>query len=339
MDNQNWSLQQVIYRATHQWQVLMALGLVGALLGAMIAWVAPTPYQAVRQLYVAVNMNGVYRNPDDYKNSLLTSLRDLAFTRDVLKPVLTSLREQDPAWNTVSIEDFEEMLQAQWRTAGIWDFVARAPTAAMADQAADAWSATVFEVVQTALIQALVLQQVQTDLYLVSEQKAALTAYQSRLEEVQTRLTLERVNLLTLRQEALELNSRWQLMALVSQATGFDQLWQTLLEQMPDPQAPASDYIPWINQVLTSIETELVLLPGKLADVQNQRQELATDYLQALKRSRGLTVDLYVEEATQAGHAAQAVRPLGALVLTGGILGLLAGLVWVLARLHLRIEG
>jgi len=193
-----WSFREELFAAMHRWQIIVLFCLAGSLLGWLLSWVWPSPYQASKELFVGLNPSASTRtglsiqppnlpvaSANDYKNWQMASLNTVIFTDAVISDTLTRLRFLDPYWNTVDQEGLAAMLRVYWRNAGKWRLAAEHPDPQRAADAVVVWETVVVERVHQAVEQSQAAQQLDLQLQAAN---TALAQTQANL----TSLTLQR---------------------------------------------------------------------------------------------------------------------------------------------------
>ncbi|GAJ00052.1 unnamed protein product, partial [marine sediment metagenome] len=104
--------------------------------------------------------------------------------------------------------------------------------------------------------------------------------------------------------------------------------WMALLDEQPDENASPEAYIEWIDQISAIIDNELLLLEPRIERLNAERSHLESQYSQASKNSLGLSPNITVEELRNIPPIR--LRPIGNLVLIGGIIGFSS---WILLQL------
>ena len=190
--SKHWSLPEELYRALHQWPLILAFCLVGALLGWAVARVWPSSYRATANLYVALNpyrayedsnfvanANPKYSNLDDYKNWQMAQLQSVIFQDEMIEETLEKLESKGEFWLKADSDKLRDMLSTQWRSPGTWGLVAEGNDRKNTKQAANVWSQVVLTHVNAAVSAA-------REAILVDEELQALTAelVQLRLQRI-----------------------------------------------------------------------------------------------------------------------------------------------------------
>jgi capsular polysaccharide biosynthesis protein len=150
----NWTVREEILSLSQRWYWLVSAFLAGSLLGWGISWILPPVYQAQIELFVAINADTEFTNPDDYKNWQMGQLDAFIMSAGVIQEVLSQLKGLDSGWEGHTAQDLRSMLSVRWRNAGQWRLVATASDAAKASRLAQVWSEVVFERVSEALVHA-----------------------------------------------------------------------------------------------------------------------------------------------------------------------------------------
>lgn len=345
-----WSLRDEILEITHRWYLVLAFVLSGALLGWGVGYILPSASRATLDLYVGLN---AYRSPydsyaeslsgqsfrlvDDYKNWQMEQLSDLVRSEDFVETTLSRLREQDPRWNSVPASEFRAMVSALWRNAGEWHLVAEADHPDLAKQAVEAWSAVVVENVNTAVDH--------------SKQVVALDIQMTSLAEARTKNELRQEVLTYVHSELsawqADLSSRspdqqvpsldhWKLLGTVAQAADWEPTWVHLLDATPAAGSFPEGYIPWIDQVLGTIDQELAVIPGQISILDEGFEQLESQYKNETTSSFGLASTLVVEEIDDQAPKVEAIRPQATLALVGGAIGFLMWVLWAFRNIERR---
>ncbi|MEW5870935.1 MAG: hypothetical protein AB1894_16800 [Chloroflexota bacterium] len=340
--NKYWSLREEIYKATHQWTIIIIFLGLGCLLGWLSAYIWPSYYRAAVNIYIGLNPYRAfsdanflavalpkYSNIDDYKNWQMSQLEAAIFLDEILQATLEKLQGQDPYWQDKDVQALASMLEAEWRSAGTWSLIARDPDELHAAQAADAWSDVAIHRVQEAIISARNTFMIDQEMQALANEAAKASARQHSLSFSQAELLEWQKNTSqSSSNEPLSPFERWRVLSLGESLAQFTPLWQDILRDQPEPDAPASTYSPWVDRVTGLMQTEIDSLPIQAAELEDQRQQLKQEYFLQADHSLGLSATLTVE-GLQALEP-ERVRPTGLLTILGGVIGLL---IWLLSRL------
>jgi hypothetical protein len=328
-----WNLRIETLNAAHRWYVVMLFVLVGSLIGVAIAYLYPAPYRAESSLHVAYSADVHLRNPDDYKNWQMEQLNILILSPAVLQETRERLATQSDHWDAVSLNNLDQNLHVYWRNAGEWQLVAEAGTPEQAQVLVNTWEQVILEQIKEASDHASTTLELSTRVDNLNNQLLDVRQRALELEQISQSLQewIQSVGDTALNQP-LETRTRWFLLAQVAAAARWNPEGKALIEFAPPADAPASDYIPWLEKTLAFIEQEL-------ASLQPQEDQLATEYEQEYAQwyqerdaSQGLTAYLVVKPLEGQRAQVQAVRSTGMMAFVGGLLGLLAWMLVWLAR-------
>jgi hypothetical protein len=169
------------------------------------------------------------------------------------------------------------------------------------------------------------LLEAQTRLEQLAEMKVALVQWQEQVKG-------------TSGAAALDPLERWWLMSLVSQAVGLNLGWQSLLDSIPPPEAVEEEYIPWVEQVIITIEVESEAIATQIKELDRQSEILQSEWQLALQDSDGLAATLMVEQLSDMGPGLRQSRSIFSAALVGGMLGILLWGVIALFKINWRSE-
>lgn len=329
----NWTIREEILSLSQRWYWLVAAFLLGGLFGWGISWILPSSYQAQVELYVAINADTQFTNPDDYKNWQMGQLDAFILSDSVIQSLLSQLIRLDSDWEGLTVQDLRSMLSVRWRNAGKWRLVVTAHDAETASTVAQVWRDAVFDQLSEALIHANRFVQLDRELDTLD--------YELLLTREQT-LGLKQANdaLISWREERLQSQNsasvsqieRWHLQSLVARLSLQDRAAQDFLEDMPPPQAEVQDYIDWVEPLLVRFEESLRVQEEWERDLLARQADLDSLWAEEEKMAQGLSAYLHIEPLTNAGVSVQAERTPAMAALVGGFLGMIG---WVVAHLSM----
>ena len=337
-----WSLREELYDIFHQWPLIILYFAVGCLLGWGASSLLPTSYRATSQIFVSLNpyraytdSNFValakpkYSNIDDYKNWQMAELESLIFLDEVLEKTLEELQRTDPYWERMDVNQFGEMLDAEWRSAGAWSLIAQGVNPELVESAVRAWSQVALKSVSDANQAALRTFMIDEELKGTIEDRIAAESRLRTINIVSDELGKWKQNTQkSASKQPLELNDRWYLQSLAATAADFSPGWLALLDGLPSETAPASAYTDWIVQILAFMEREALVLEGETTALKEQQALLEDQYQLVFQQSKAISPNLVVEELKQL--PTKSLRPSPVFALIGGIIGLF---VYLLVRL------
>lgn len=327
----NWNLRTEILEISHRWPLPFIAFLIGSLLGIGISFLLPSPYRAESDLYVAYNADAVYRNPDDYKNWQLGELEAFTFSEHILAETLDRLKAQDSYWENATTKKLRTTLYTYWRNAGKWRLVAENSDPKHTTQLVRTWREVIIDEVTGATSQAAVMLDLSNQIQSVLNSKVAVDMQLSELTQMNEALQTwveeaEGQNA----QRPLETLERWHLQTVVTRFAAYNPVVLPLLEEIPPSDAPAQDYLPWVEKFAAVVEDDLAIAQEQSTALTKQHDELTRSWEQASDASHGLTAFLVVEPLSENDLAAKPARLTSQLALVGGLLGVLIwGLFWL----------
>jgi len=199
----DWSLREALLAAAHAWHIVLIFGVVGALVGALLSLIWPSPYEAVTALYVGISpcctteanktsdqFKPPITNVDDFKNWQMESLNAIIFMDPVSDETLGNLKQSDPYWENVRTDDLKKWLSIYWRNAGKWQLIATHPDPLRASQAVQAWEAVAIHHLTSAVDASARKTVIEMELQSAMDayNQAQSSADQDQLESMQGRL-------------------------------------------------------------------------------------------------------------------------------------------------------
>ena len=339
-----WNIRTEILLAAHRWYWVVFCFIVGALLGWMTSLIWPAPYRAVQDVYVGLNAYRAtkdlyvakvaeeqFRNLDDYKNWQMSQLNSLALSDEYLTETLIRLQEIDQNWQEVGLPELRSMLAIAWRNTGDWHFSAQAENPVWATQAVSVWSEVVTEKVALAVEASRQLVVIDAELQTVSNELVDLGTRKILLQETQKAVrewqALLRSNMT---EQSLPPPNHWALVSLVANAASWNIGWISLMEDAPPLGSVSEEYLSWMERVDEMIDAELSAIPAQISALTSKQGSLNSEYANSADDSKALSANLDVRilntEKPQLTH----LRETGAMIMVGGILGLLVwGIGWL----------
>ena len=344
-----WSLREEILQITHRWPDIIIFCLLGSLIGLVISFCLPSPNRATKEMYVGLNIYqatedrnasefaGInFTNPNDYKNWQMANLNSLIYMDSIINETLIRLKSIDPYWSNLDQKVFAGMLHAYWRNAGKWRLVAENANPRYASQAVLTWEDVVVNHVHNAIYESQKVMILDKQLDSLTQTQAELISKSAEFSQIRESLISWRTNanvrdLDNPANDSDRINIRQLVEQIVAEGSG-----QGLLDAYPTPEAPLQDYIVWLDNVLPSLDEQLRIVQTQIAVLEDKKNEISQIYADSSRKSLGLSANLQVDKITTTQPELTVVRPIGMLVLIGGILGLILwSIVW-LTRISLR---
>ncbi len=335
--NAGWSLRDDLLLAAHRWYQVLGFCLAGALIGALVAYLAPTPYRASRELYVGLNVEQaaqdrsaaqqaglVFLNANDYKNWQMASLNSVVFMDPIIDETLARLQAINPYWTVVGREELARMLHVYWRNAGKWRLVAESPLPDRAIEAVLVWQDVLVDHVHAA----------------VAEANHALTI-DAQMQGLAPTLAEAQADWLTLTRAQNALQTWLAGQSAKPPAAPLDPTERAALEQIlaelpaelapgrpPAPTLPRRALLAWLEAAQTSLARAATDAQAHSHALETQYQALATQFSQASQASLGLSPELLVQKLSRTRVYLDPVRPFGVMMLVGTLLGWAAWALW-----------
>jgi hypothetical protein len=325
-----WDLRSEILEVSHRWPQVFIAFLLGCLLGWGAAFLFPSPHRAETELYVAYNGDAIFRNADDYKNWQLGELEAYIVSNDVLGETLHRLQQLDPYWKDVSNAGLRPHLNTYWRNAGRWRLVAEWRGKERAEQLSQVWTQVILENTRQAAVHAAQVLTLGNQLDAASRSSLDLKLSTVQLTQVRAALQTWRDAYGSASSAPIDTLSRWRLQFLVGSVAGLLPAELDLSTQLPPPEASVTDYLPVVDQAITSLDGQLAILQTQAKDLNDQQAALTSQWKEESAASHNLTSNLQVESLSGKESAALPVRPISQMAVVGGVLGVLVwGLIWL----------
>ncbi len=319
--------------------MLLAAIVIGSLLGWGLSYLWPSYHRATSQIYIALNpyrkfsdtifealANPKYSNLDNYHYWQMSQLGSAIYLDSFMEPTIARLRENDPYWKAIDLNQLRGMLDSEWRSSGNWALSANHLDPTYAKMAASVWSdvvvAQVAEAVAASRQAFMIDQQLQageTERLQATLRIEDLLATHQALEEWQTSANDFD------QEEPLAPEERWRLLALVSAPAKFTPGWMKALENQPAANASVNEYLNWIEQIQLILQTETATLENHIDTIDQLQTGLKNQYTVESTASLSLSPNIEVQRKEDLG--VRQVRPSSTFVLVGGIIGLLTALL------------
>lgn len=259
----------------------------------------------------------------------MSELESLMFLDEVLDKTLTELQSTDPNLNTTDIDQFQEMLDAEWRSAGTWSLIVEGSNPEQAERVVQTWSQVTLESVSDSTKAALRTFMIDEELKNTIKGRAdaesrlrILKTLGAELQEWTKNTSKSQTN------QPLDLDERWYIESLAAGAADFSPGWLALLDKQPNDEEPGSAYLIWIAQILEFIDRETLVLEGEIVALKEQQSFLEDQYMLEFQKSKGISPNLVVEELRHL--PTKQLHPARIFALIGGIIGFF---LWIFVRL------
>jgi hypothetical protein len=345
--NEEWSLREYILNLMHRWYVIAAFFLAGALLGWLASLLWPPLYRAHMDLYLGIN---AYRGPrdryivnvaqdelsslDDYKNWQMEQVNILAFDDQFLADTLERLQAEDEYWDAKTTEDLYFNLHGSWRNAGRWHLTAEFGQQNASIQAVETWAQVIDERLSEAILHSRQVVILDTSMVAIVDQLTDLQVRQGALVQVEANLETARQELdAGSADEPWGPFSQWHLLSQATLASDWNPGWVDLLEAYPASDAFTNEYLVWVARAISLVEADLDVLPAQIASMETEYDALAEQYTEEVAQSRALSAAMDIDLPADISPQVELVRPSSTLMLVGGILAVLANLLFEIVRI------
>jgi len=341
---EEWVLRDEILAAFHRWPLILVFILVGSLLGLAFAFLWPSsyranielsiefnPYRALDDLYVPEFTKAEFRNVDDYKHWQMSQLSLLVSSDFYLKETLNRLRKIDSYWDSIEVPELRQMLNAQWRNAGLWLLTADIDSSLRASEAVETWTDVILEFTDQAISNSRELFNIELSLRSINDELVEFQLNQTALEEIKGNLNELAITLRAAQSdEQMSQTDRMRLFNLIDQANVNNPGRQILLDDIPDPNAPSSEYLNWVEQAIGNIDQEIDSIIVSVQFLQDEISMTNSEWEAGLQSAQGLSATLSLASVQEDQPQVKQVQPYSLAALVGAMLGLL---VWFLVFL------
>ena len=339
-----WVLWDEILAALHRWPVIVAFALAGTLLGLVFAYFWPSSYRANAAISVELNPYRVlddryipeftkaeFRNIDDYKHWQMLQLSIVVKSDPYLNETLNRLREMDPYWDSIEIQDLREMLDANWRNAGQWLLVADAENSLRAVEALETWRDVILNLTNASIAHSRELFNLELTLRSLNDELVKNQLQQAALEETLDGL-IDALNELNNAEGDFPLSEpdRDDLFTLANQMAELTSGGHVIVEEFPDDGAPISDYLTWVERAILIVEKDND--SSKVADavLNEQISRVTSEWESGIQEAQGLSATLSLKKPQAREPEVRQVRSYSLAALIGTLVGLL---LWILVFL------
>jgi hypothetical protein len=206
-----------------------------------------------------------------------------------------------------------------------------------ASQAVDAWSIVVKQRVEEAIHSAEEILLVEAEIQAAAENRAQDNALKDELLATRRNLEKWRASLDGLPpDQPLDPAERKSLLSILSSEIDINPRLASLLQELPDEGAPVAGYQAWVSDMMPALSEAIADLEQSLATLEAEQTDLSVRYASEMQKSLGLAPSLVVEGMDQLSP--KPIRPVGLIILIGGVIGLLAWILWQIFRISNRFQ-
>ncbi|MGB7096303.1 MAG: hypothetical protein WBD62_16790 [Anaerolineales bacterium] len=341
-----WVLRNEILAALHRWPVIVVFSLAGAMVAMVATFFWPSPYRANVEISVELNpyrilddqylpafTNAEFRNIDDYKHWQMLQLSIVVLSDPYLSETLNRLREIDPYWDSIDQQDLRQMLEAEWRNAGLWLLSANADTQARAADAVETWREVILNLTQDTIASSQDLFSLELTLRSLNDQLVENQLHTAVLEDSLLILGDYANEFYAQEQDALTSNQVHQeLFAIATQLAELLPGDQQVIINFPEQDSLAGDYLTWIEQTIPQVKDQIRSLQMENDLLIEEISNVSSQWEASLQEAQGLAATLRLENRLNTQPEVRQIRSYGLAALIGSMVGLLLWIVVFLVQ-------
>jgi hypothetical protein len=289
------------------------------------------PYRVLDDQYIPEFTNAEFRNIDDYKHWQMLQLSIVVKSDPYLNETLIRLREIDPYWDSIEIQDLRDILNANWRNAGQWLLIADVENSLRSVEAIETWQDVILNLTNDSIAHSRELFNLELTLRSLNDELVKNQLQQAALKESLVGL-IDALNELNNSEGDFRLSEpdRDDLFTLMNQIAELTTGGYVILEEFPDDGAPVSDYLTWIERVILIVEKDIESSKRAEGILNEQISRVTSEWESGIQAAQGLSATLSLKK-TQAGEPEiRQVRSYSLAALIGTLVGLL---LWILVFL------
>lgn len=345
----SWKFRDELLKSLNQWYLILGLILLGALIGFVISYVVPAPYQAVSDIYIGIDVERVNQleyiiplaeeeplNLDDYKNWQLTQVAGILTSDSILNKTLSDLSKTNSASDELTLQDLRKATDIYWYDTGIWRLEVVLPQKEQAVEVADAWlNAGYGELARLLTISKTgnaIDQEIWSINLAISElrlQRAKYLAISSSSTEWITKLG-ELSGDRPLGKEMYSEIKKWVQLHIETASFPLETFFN-----IPGESEPVETFTEWFLGIQESADNAIVQLESEKLILEKDRDEILPDFHQYLDDSLGLSANLVLLPNTTETEVRQ-IYSTGQYTIGGGLLGLFAWITLTAVRISSR---
>lgn len=342
-----WILRDELLKSLSQWYLILASIVVGAVLGFGVSYLRPAPYQAVKDIYVGIDVKRVNEmeyiiplaeeeplNLDDYKNWQLKQVADILVSDNVLTQTLNDLRTQDGYWAGITLEDLRKSLDIYWYDTGIWQLKVIMKDKQRAVEAVEAWVNAGHEEIAGLIGLSQENYEIDQQIWSINlalgelkVQRAQILRFSEKGQDWITRLD-EFSAAEPLPADVYQEFSDWG--AIYADGTP---LWDHILDGFPGSSLSAGAVRDWLTDSSSRGASAREEIEGQMAVLEQEKEDLLPAYHQYLNASLGISANLVLQPNSSQVDVFRAYHS-DTFMLGGAFLGLLAWLVFAFTRVQ-----
>lgn len=347
----SWKLREEIDHAFSQWYMILLFILLGALVGFVFSFLVPSPYRAIAEIYVGIDIERVNHleyliplaeeeplNLDDYKNWQLKQVSDITKSDPILEATLAALQQEDPAWEDTGLADFRKIVDIYWYDTGTWRLEVTHPDQDQAIAAVQTWlntsHARLTELLELSRTGNAIDQDIWTFNLAISDIRTDRSYCQRILTSIdEIALSLEEMS----EGDQIDQDTYSELVELSQNLPAVGECGITQTITIPGGDEKINVFVNWISGIQSSLSTSIDQSNQQIAILKEDRDVLLPEFHQYLEDSLGLSANVVLQPETSEPEV-QKVYSTEGYTLGGSFIGLMAWFVYFAVGVSTRKE-
>jgi len=248
-----------------------------------------------------------------------------------LNETLIRLREKDPYWNSIELQDLREMLEANWRNAGQWLLVADVDNSLRAVEAVETWQDVILNITNDSIAHSRELFNLELTLRSLNDVLVDNQLRQASLKDIRDGFiaALDRLNIAE-GDFPLSEPDRADLIALADQLAEYITNDSMIVEEFPEENSRVSEYLTWIKPVILIVEKGIDSSKAAEGELIEQISRVTSEWESGIQEAQGLSATLSLKKPQDREPEVRHVRSYSLAALVGTLVGLL---IWILVFL------
>ena len=347
----SWKIRDELLKSLNQWYLILAFILLGALVGYVISYIVPAPYQAVTEFYIGIDVERVNQleyiiplaeeeplNLDDYKNWQLKQVADIMTSDSVLNKTLSELHQADSALNELTLQDLRKAIDMYWYDTGTWRLEVVLPQKEQTVEVVNTWMNVGHDEISRLLLISNAGNAIDNEIWsfnlAISEIRLQRVKYQaisvscadwiSKLGEFSGNSQLD--------SDLYAEIEEWVQLHIDTASFSMDQFFDIPLED-----ESVDTFILWFIDKKTSAEKAIVQLNSEKLILEAEKDEILPEFHQYLEDSLGLSANLVLLPNTSETEVMK-IYSTDRFTIGGCVLGFFAWILFTAVRISSRKE-
>ena len=347
----SWKIRDELLKSLNQWYLILAFILLGALVGYVISYIVPAPYQAVTEFYIGIDVERVNQleyiiplaeeeplNLDDYKNWQLKQVADIMTSDSVLNKTLSELHQADSALTELTLQDLRKAIDMYWYDTGTWRLEVVLPQKEQTVEVVNTWMNVGHDEISRLLLISNAGNAIDNEIWsfnlAISEIRLQRVKYQaisascadwiSKLGEFSGNNQLD--------SDLYSEIEEWVQLQIDTASFSMDQFFD-----IPSEDESVDTFILWFTDKKTSAEKAIVQLNSEKLILEAEKDEILPEFHQYLEDSLGLSANLVLLPNTSETEVMK-IYSTDRFTIGGCVLGFFAWILFTAVRISSRKE-